>query len=576
MIVSAATGCQATPATHADNAASTTTTTPATRGAVATVNRIATEAGLAQLRAGGNAIDAAVAAALTLGVVDGHNSGIGGGCFVLIRTADGRVLAIDGREMAPGKATRDMYLEDGKPVPGLSLIGPLAVGIPGSLMAYEQALHVAGTRSLASILAPAADLAANGFAIDEEYVKCIEKEAATIAGHAGIRALLLDEAGKPWPVGHVLKQDDLAATYRAIARDGIGHFYGGAFAKAVGEWMAANGGIITANDFANYRVGNREAVHSTYTTRTVGEIEIHGFPPPSSGGVHVAQILNILDARPDWKTADATLRTHLLIEAMRLAFADRAQWLGDPDFSDVPRGLVSKEYAAQLAASIDPAKANPGVAHGTPPGADKDVFRGHTTHIAAADALGNMVAITTTVNTTFGSKVVVPGTGVILNNQMDDFSSQPGVPNVFGLVGAEANSIAPGKRPLSSMSPTIVLAHGKPLMTLGGAGGPRIITAVLQTLLRHLDDGLPLEQAINAPRVHQQWKPAEVFAEPEFDAATRSWLTAHGHVVKDRPRDGMGVVQAIRFNDDGTFVTVSDPRVPGDRTGRGGTIHGGE
>ena len=580
LILGALIGCSS--GTTTENQPSAQTDAVSTHGAVATVNRLATDAALAQLAHGGNAIDAAITAAITLAVVDGHNSGIGGGCFVLIRTANGEVLAIDGREMAPAAATRDMYIRDGKVDPELSLNGALAVGIPGSLMAYDEALRKAGTKSLGSVLLDAAALAEGGFKLDAGYVECIEEEADTIAKYPGIRALLLNAEGQPWPVGHNLRQPELAATFRAIARDGIGHFYGGAFAKAVGNWMAANGGIITADDFANYTIRLREPIRSRYHTVKNGELEILGFPPPSSGGVHVAQILNILDTQGEWTktrpggriTADqfAPSRTHLLTEAMRLAFADRAHWLGDADFVDVPRGLISPEYGKTLAAKIDEEHATTDGTHGTPPGAETDLFRGHTTHIAAADEFGNMVAITTTVNYTFGSKVIVPGTGVILNNQMDDFSAQPGVPNVYGLVGAEANAIAPGKRPLSSMSPTIVLTEdGKPLTTLGAAGGPRIITSVLQTILRHLEDGLPLRDAVNAPRVHQQWKPLEVFVEPELDAGIREFLTAHGHTLKERDRGSMGVCQAIRVLPDGTFDAVSDPRVPGDPTGRAAT-----
>jgi len=514
---------------------------PELAGAVATVHPLATEAGIAALRAGGNAVDAAIAAALTLGVVDSQNSGIGGGCFLLIRTAEGEVLVIDGRETAPAAATRDMFLRDGEADGELSVKGALAVGVPGSLAAYDFALRRVGRRSLAQALA--------------------------LATFDATRRIFLDEHGKPWPEGHVLVQTDLADSYDALAARGIGWFYGGPFARRLETWMRANGGIATARDFAEYEVRLRTPVRSTYRG-----YEVLGFPPPSSGGVHVAQILHMLE-RFDLATLESespVTRRHVMAEAMKLAFADRAHWLGDPDFVDVPSGLCEGGYCDTLADRIDPTRAIDVAGHGTPPGAAAQHFGKHTTHIAAADAAGNWVALTTTINTSFGSKVVVPGTGVLLNNQMDDFSAQPGVPNAYGLVGAEANSIRAGKRPLSSMSPTIVLQDGRPVLTLGGAGGPTIISQVLQTIVNHIDLGLDLEGAVAAPRIHHQWRPALLRAEERLPAALADALRGFGHEVERR--GGLGVTQAVRQREDGSFVAVSDPRIAGDGAGRARSI----
>jgi len=320
----------------------------------------------------------------------------------------------------------------------------------------------------------------------------------------------------------------------------------------VQAWMSENGGLITAEDFANYRVKLREPVVSAYRG-----YQIIGFSPPSSGGVHVAQILNILE-HFDLAAMDQATRAHVTAEAMKLAFADRAYWLGDPEFADVPRGLTDAGYAEQLAKKIDVHQTVPVETHGTPPGAYDNLFSRHTTHIAAADNEGNWVAITATLNTSYGSKVLIPGTGVFMNNQMDDFSAQPGVPNFFGLLGAEANSVQPGKRPLSSMSPTIVLKDGRPVLTLGAAGGPTIITQVVQAIINHIDLGMALPDAVAAPRIHHQWRPDRVAVEKSVDPALIEALKERGHEV--RIRNSMGVTQAIGLTGDGQLIGVHDPR----------------
>ena len=529
---------------------------------VATVHPLATEAGLNALKNGGNAVDAAIASALMLGVVDGNNSGIGGGCFILIRTADGHLIAIDGREMAPAAAHRDMYLKDGKPDTKLSQIGALAVGTPGALKAFEEAVSRFGNSDIKTLVKPAAKVARDGFELSKTYVGRLKSVEADLKTFPATRQLLLDPEGKAWPVGHKLVQSDLANTLDGIAAGGTDYFYKNDFAKSVGEWMAANGGVLTADDFANYVAKDREPIQTTYRGHT-----IVGFPPPSSGGVHVAEILNILEHYflQDLYENKHEDYVHVIAEAMKLAFADRAHWLGDPDFAMVPKSLIDKEYAMSLFRQIRPLQVTPVDSHGTPE-SNNGFFERHTTHIAAADKEGNWVAITSTVNTTFGSKVIVPGTGVVLNNQMDDFAVAPGVPNAYGLVGSEANSVQPGKRPLSSMSPTIVLKDGQPVMTVGAAGGPKIITQVLLAIIRRIDLKMDLDEAVGNKRFHHQWSPDVLMLEKGFDPKLRKKLEAKGHKIREV--EGAGICQAIAFDPKKKmFYGVHDPRTEGKAAG---------
>ena len=528
-------------------------------GAVATVHPLATDAAIAAIKRGGNAVDAAVAAGLTLGVVDGHNSGIGGGCFFLLRTSRGSIVAIDGREAAPGKATRDMFIRNGKAAPELSQTGALAVGIPGSLAAYEYALRHFGRLKLRDVLLPAAELARNGFPLDATYAGRLAATAEDLARFEESRRVFLEPNGKPFAAGQLLRQPDLARSYGAIAEQGIDWFYKGEFPERTEGWMRKNGGLITADDFRKYQVKVREPIRSRYR-----DYEIIGFPPPSSGGAHVAQILNILShfdlAKYQPYSADSV---HVIGEAMKLAFADRAYWLGDPDFVSVPRGLISKQYAESLARRIDPQRAISVEQHGPANEFGTAQFEKHTTHFSVADADGNWVACTTTVNTSFGSKVVVPGTGILLNNQMDDFSAQPGVPNFFGLVGAEANAVAPGKRPLSSMSPTIVLRNGKPVLSLGAAGGPTIISQTVINLINIIDHGMSIHDALASPRVHHQWKPDELKVEA-LSAKVVEELERRGDKV--RVVKGGGAAQIV-FQSDNGFEAAHDPRLEGKAAG---------
>lgn len=538
-------------------------------GAVVTVHPLATRAGVEALRAGGNAVDAAIACALMLGVVDGFNSGLGGGCFLTLRLADGRLVTIDGREAAPAAATREMFLREGRAMPALSQFGALAVGVPGQLAALAYASTNFGRLPLARLLETAAQVADEGFPLTRTYagrLKTAADELAALKGgppaaqFAAFRAIFLPDGRPARRAGDTLRQPELAATYRALAREGPAWFYRGPFAARTADWMRTHGGLLTEADFAAYEPQRRQPVRGTYRG-----FEIVSFPPPSSGGVHVVQILNLLEGF-DLKamgrgSADFA---HVVAEAMKLAFADRAHWLGDPDFAPVPRGLVAKEYARRLARGIALDRATPVAGHGTPAAADTDVFgreaARHTTHFSTADGEGNWVAVTATVNTTFGAKVVVPGTGLVLNNQMDDFAAQPGVPNFFGLLGAEANAVQPRKRPLSSMSPTIVLKDGRPVLAVGAAGGPTIISQTVLAIVGVVDFGLDPRAALAAPRLHHQWRPDELVLERAFGDAVAADLRGRGHTV--RVAGELGAAQAVGLGPGG-FVAAPDPRGEG-------------
>lgn len=531
---------------------------PARHGMVASVNPIATDAGLEVLKHGGNAVDAAVAVALTLGVVDTENSGIGGGCFMLIRSAKGDLVAIDGRETAPRAASRDMFVRDGKADPRLSQTGALASGVPGSLAAYDFAVNHYGRKSLGELILPAATLANNGFVLPGSYARRLAAEADPMSSFTSTRAIFF-KRGRTLREGETLRQPDLAKTYRSIADRGIAWFYRGPFSAALDRWMKENHGIMTSEDLRDYRVELREPLISSYRG-----YRIAGFGPPSSGGVHVAQILNILENFNLRKLPEVS-RVHVIAESMKMAFADRAYWLGDPDYARVPRGLIDVRYGRELAGKIKLDALVAVTNHGFPPDWEKNVFGKHTTHFSVADAEGNWVACTATLNTSFGSKVVIPGTGVVMNNQMDDFSIQPGVPNFFGLVGGEANEIAPGKRPLSSMSPTIVLKDGDPIIALGAAGGPKIISSVVLELVNMLDFDMPPEKAVRAPRFHHQWIPDELDIERGFESQTNA-LKDLGHKLHLATSIGVSQIVARDLRTK-IFSGAADPRAGGKAAG---------
>lgn len=530
-----------------------------TKGIVATVHPIATDAAVEIMKSGGNAIDAAVTAGLTLGVVDSSNSGIGGGCFILIRLADGTVHAIDGRETAPAASRPDMYLVDGKADTTLSQTGPLATGVPGALAAYAYAAATFGKKPLAAHLSPGIRAARDGYHISEGEAHRISSCAEDLRKFEGSRKVFFNTEGNPLPAGSLLVQPDLAATYQGISDQGPDYFYKGPVAKTISGWMRENGGILTAEDFSSYSIQLREPVVSVYRGH-----RIYGFPPASSGGVHVAQILNIVE-NFDLASMDEADRIHTIAEAMKLAFADRAHWLGDPEFTKVPKGLADAGYAKSLATRISSSRAIPVEKHGMPPDWETNVFGRHTTHFSAADAEGNWVAITATINTTYGSKVIVPGTGVILNNEMDDFSIQPGVPNAFGLIGGDANKVEPGKRPLSAMSPTIVLdPSGAPLLSLGAAGGPTIISQTVLNLIHIIDMKLSLAEALARPRFHHQWAPDTLRVEKSMPQALQESLRNKGHKIQ--VVNSIGVSQ-ITGRNDGIFQGAADPRVNGKAAG---------
>lgn len=529
--------------------------------AAASVNPLATEAAVQAYQKGGNAVDAAVATGLTLGVVDGHNSGIGGGCFFVIRAADGTITCIDGREMAPSKAHRDMYIIDGKLDNEASKTGALAPGIPGALRAYELALKMHGKLKLANLLLPAAEIAEKGFPIDEVYERKLAATADKLRKFPASAAIFFKADGSPLKKGDILVQKDLAKTYRAVAEHGTAWFYEGEYAQKVEAWMKENGGIMTAADIAGYKAVEREPVKARYRGH-----DIVAMPPPSSGGVHVAQILQIMEHFPISTLSDAQ-RVHVVTEAMKLAFADRAYWLGDPDFAKVPRGLVDAGYAKDLAAKIDLSRVTSVPSHNMPPHWEGDIFGKHTTFTCSADAEGNWVTLNQTINTAFGCKVIVPGTGVLLNDEMDDFSVQPGVPNAFKLIGAEANAVAAGKRPLSSMSPTILLKDGQPVLCTGAAGGPTIITQALLLISNVLDRGMEPNAALKQPRFHHQWAPDELKIEKAFGDQTLGDLEKLGHKLDQVT--AFGACQAITWDAERKLlVPAHDPRVPGKADGR--------
>lgn len=539
------------------------------RSVAATVHPLASQAALEIYRKGGNAIDAAIAAALCLGVVDGHNSGIGGGCLMLIRTKAGAIHAIDGRETASEAAYATMYERNGKPVPDLSQTGSLACAVPGQIAALKLAHDKLGTIAWAKLFEPAIAAAENGHAINRSTHNVLLAERTHLANNQAARSVLLNGDGSVPAIGETLIQLDLANTLKQIATFGTKWFYVDGFAKTCCDYLESQAGILSRADFANYKAIERSSVRSSYRG-----FQIIGFPTPSSGGIHIAQMLNMLQ---QFDVASIHSKSpgdffHLLIECMKRAFADRAHWLGDSDFVDVPRFLLDPDYAKKLASQIRLDRASTEIHHGSLPADDS---KKHTTHLATADEQGNWVALTSTVNTGFGSKVMIPGTGVILNNEMDDFSIAPGVPNAFGLVGSQANAIAPGKRPLSSMSPTIVLhADGTPLLSCGAAGGPKIINATLQTLVRYIDLGQRVDVAIGSARVHHQWSPDVVQVEPNLGGLRTNksnpaepqnesilQLEKLGHPLKHT--SSLAIVQGIQMTSDG-LLAAADPRAEGE------------
>lgn len=522
-------------------------------GMVVSSHPLASEAGVKVLREGGNAVDAAVAVAFALGVVEPWNTGIGGGTFVLVRMKDGRSAAIDGREVAPLKARRDMYL-DKKGLPTKdSRTGPRAIAVPGTAAALALARDEFGTRPLKTLLKPAIALARNGFPVGERMAGTIARSRNRIGQYAEWSRIYLVEGEPPAP-DYILKQTDLAGSYEKLAKKGTAVFYGGALGKAVAADVEAEGGILSIEDLRGYRTVLRKPLGGEYRG-----YEVLSFPPPA-GGVVVIELLHLLSPF-DLSTlgAGSPQAVHVMAEAMKLAFADRAAYLGDPDAVKVPTsGLVSKAYAKRRGKGISKERASQ-VEGGGDPFREEGV---NTTHFSVVDRAGNAVSVTQSNNLPFGSGIVAKGTGIVLNDEMDDFSAKPGAPNVYGLVGAEANAIAPGKRPLSSMSPTIVLRGGKPALVVGSPGGPRIITAVVETIVNVVDFGMATQAAVDAPRFHHQWKPDVLIVEEGTPEGLIADLEKRGHhVVTRRPWSS---VQAITIDpESGERRGGSDSRTGG-------------
>ncbi|MEK1873024.1 MAG: gamma-glutamyltransferase [Rhizobium altiplani] len=497
-------------------------------GMVVTAQHLATDVGVDVLKNGGNAVDAAVAVGYALAVVYPTAGNIGGGGFMTIRLKDGKTTFLDFRERAPLAATKTMYLDaKGDIVPRASLDGYLAVGVPGSVMGFETAREKYGTKSRQDLLAPAIRYAKEGFTLEQGDVANISGSAKRIAKDEAAAKIFLKAEGKPYAAGEKLVQPDLAAVLSSIADKGPDAFYKGMPADAITKASQAKGGILAKEDFEQYAVRELKPVECSYRG-----YDIISSPPPSSGGVIICEILNVLEDYPLSFLGYGSAETvHLMVEAMRHAYVDRNAALGDPDFVENPMStLLDKSYAKAIRAKIDPYKSGTS-ADLKPLGAKESV---ETTHYSIIDDEGNAVAVTYTLNGSFGAGVVAPGTGILLNNEMDDFTSKPGVPNLYGLVQGEANAIAPKKTPLSSMSPTIVTKDGKPFMVIGSPGGSRIITITLEAILNVIDFGMDISQAVNAPRIHHQWQPDKIYLEPyTLSPDTIRALIAMGHTLDD-------------------------------------------
>jgi gamma-glutamyltranspeptidase/glutathione hydrolase len=549
-----------------------------THGMVATDEELGSRAGVEILQKGGNAADAAVATAFALAVVEPAAGNIGGGGFMMVRMADGRVSFLDYREVAPGNATRDMYINpDGKLDTEASVIGYKSVAVPGTVAGLELALKTYGTMKLAEVMAPAIRLAENGFPVSERLAHEFAEQKKDLQKFSVSRRIFLKN-GEMYQAGETLRQPELAATLKRIAKNGAAEFYRGETARMMVQDMNALGGLTTLEDLAGYQPKVRQVLRAKY------ELEGHNWevlasPPPSSGGIAVIEALNILKSVP-LKGWDDVESVHVVAEAMRRVFADRAAYLGDPDFSKVPvDGLTSPCYAKELAATIDLRRASSSkeVKAGQPhvcaeearmaAPAEVSLNDGpHTTHFSVVDAAGNAVASTYTLNDSYGSHVTCSA-GFLLNDEMDDFTTQPGVPNaLFGLIQSEANAIAPGHRPLSSMTPTILLRDGRLSFVTGSPGGPTIISAVLLTILNWMRLGMDAQAVINAPRFHHQWIPDRLLMEQQFPAKVEQGLNSMGHAT--RRRGHIGLVNAIGIDSQtGEKLGAADPRDQGSAVG---------
>jgi gamma-glutamyltranspeptidase / glutathione hydrolase len=535
----------------------------ARQGMVVAQESRAARIGVEFLQKGGNAVDAAVATGFALAVTYPRAGNIGGGGYMVIHLASesgrgggvyGATRAIDYRETAPAATTRDIFLDDkGEADPKKSRDSALAIGVPGTVagLALAHAKYGSQKFTLAELIAPAIRLAREGFPIEDDVADSLPRAKARLERWPSSAKIFLKDDGRPLGPGATLVQSDLADTLAAIARDGPKAFYEGAIAEKVVAAVRDAGGLMTSDDLKSYQAIDREPLRGSYRG-----YDIVSMPPSSSGGAILIEILNILEGYPDF-AADDTRRVHLVVEAMKLAYADRATFFGDPASVDIPlTRLISKPYADELRRRIDAAKARPArdLIGATPREGD------NTTHFSVVDRFGNAVSNTTTLNFSYGLGLVAEGTGILLNNELDDFAAKPGAPNAFGLLGGEANAPGPGKRPLSSMSPTIVLKDGKPFLVTGSPGGSRIITAVLQVISNVIDRNMPIEAAVADPRLHHQWFPDEVSVERGFSRELMRALEARGHKVVER---APGTSANSILVTPGGFVGAADNRTRG-------------
>jgi gamma-glutamyltranspeptidase/glutathione hydrolase len=525
---------------------------------VVTVEQHATDAGVAVLQAGGNAVDAAVAVGFALAVTHPSAGNIGGGGFMLVRFAGGRSTFIDFRERAPEKASRDMYLDaSGKPTED-SVVGYRAAGVPGSVRGFEYASKKYGRKPWADVVAPAVALAETGFPVSYGFARSLHGSAERLGRFPETKRIFLRD-GKLYEAGEMFVQPELARTLRRIQEQGARDFYEGETARLLAADMEKHGGLITLADLKDYAVAERAPLTGSYRG-----YDIITSPPPSSGGAGILQMLGVLEGSGYEKSgAGSAAELHFLAETMRRYFADRAAWMGDPDFVKMPlASLLDPAYIAQLRKSIDLEHATPSsqIRTGKGPGPESS----ETTHYSIVDADGNAVAVTYTLNFGYGDAVTVPGLGFLLNDEMDDFAAKPGSPNGFGLVQGEANAIQPRKRPLSSMTPTIVTRGGKLELVVGTPGGPTIINSVLEVLVNVVDFGMNVQDSVDFPRIHHQWLPDQLVMENGFSPDTIALLKARGHQVK--MVRGMGEVAAIEARD-GWLEGAADPRTEGTAKG---------
>ena len=525
------------------------------QGMVVTSHTLATEIALEVLKEGGNAIDAAVTAGFALAVTQPRSGNIGGGGFMLYAPGNGDdVEAIDYREKAPAAATETLFQDDsGEVVPNRSRFTHQAAGVPGNVAGLALALERHGTLTLKQALTPAIRLARDGFIVPDRFTEGLEQARERLVRWPATLEAFYKEDGTAWQPGERFVQPDLASTLERIANLGTRDFYEGETAQLIVDEMQRHDGLITLEDLRSYQPAIRQPIHGTYRGH-----DVYSMSPPSSGGTHIVQILNILEGYDLAQLGhNSAASIHRMSEAMKLAYADRASFLGDTDFVEVPlAGLTSKAYANDLREGIEPERARPSsdIRAGTPAAYESP----ETTHFSIVDRWGNAVSNTYTINFSYGSGITVAGAGFLLNNEMDDFSAKPGVPNAYGLIGGEANKIEPGKRMLSSMSPTIVRRNGENYLVSGSPGGSRIITTTLQVLLNVIDHGMNIQTAVNAPRIHHQWLPDEIRIEQGISADTIQKLEAMGHRVI--PASAMGAIQSILINDDGKLHGGADPR----------------